>query len=223
MAEAQPKIEGLSVVLVGSFNPQIFQPAWFASEHLIRAEEAKTAKIEVIHSEITIFSLEWARVQVERGKFSIDTSSDQRYETGPLRDLVVSTFSLLRHTPVSMMGVNWYSHFEVSSEEAWHKVGDQLAPKEIWKDLLAGRPGMRSLLMEGQRSDGLKGYVRVKVEPSLKALPYGVFIQVNDHYGAQKEDKTQPANEFVEMLQNSWNASLEQAKKIAYTIIERTK
>jgi hypothetical protein len=31
-----------------SFNPQIFQPAWFAAEGLIRKGEAEAAKIEIV-------------------------------------------------------------------------------------------------------------------------------------------------------------------------------
>jgi hypothetical protein len=30
-----PQIRGLTFVLIGEFNPTIFQPAWFASEGLL--------------------------------------------------------------------------------------------------------------------------------------------------------------------------------------------
>jgi hypothetical protein len=56
MNPPKPEIEGVGIVLVGSFNPRIFQPAWFAAENLIREEEEQAAKIELIHRQVAIFS-----------------------------------------------------------------------------------------------------------------------------------------------------------------------
>ena len=55
MNPPKPEIEGVGIVLVGSFNPRIFQPAWFATENLIREEEEQAAKIELIHRQVAIF------------------------------------------------------------------------------------------------------------------------------------------------------------------------
>ena len=74
MAESKPKIEALSVVLLGSFNPQIFQPAWLAAEGLIRKEEGQDAKIQVIHPEISAFSLGWAAIDVTHERYAVETS-----------------------------------------------------------------------------------------------------------------------------------------------------
>jgi hypothetical protein len=40
-----PEIQGMSIVLVGGFNPKIFHPAWFAAQKLIREKEAEEANI----------------------------------------------------------------------------------------------------------------------------------------------------------------------------------
>jgi hypothetical protein len=42
----------VSIVLVGNFNPAIFQPAWLAAKGLIRESEASAAVVEVIHPEL---------------------------------------------------------------------------------------------------------------------------------------------------------------------------
>ena len=63
------EIEGVSIVLLGDFNPKIFQPAWFAAQELIRKEEAESAEIEVIHPEVVVFSLDWLRIQVTRNRW----------------------------------------------------------------------------------------------------------------------------------------------------------
>jgi hypothetical protein len=78
--------------------------------------------------------------------------------------------------------------------------------------------------MEGGRPDGLKGYVRVKAEPSakVKQAKHGVFVEINDHFALQKDGDDQAASEFMDILRNAWGGSLERSRKIAYTILERT-
>jgi hypothetical protein len=44
MAKSLREVVGTNVVL-GSFNPAIFQPAWFAKQGLLSAEEANGAEI----------------------------------------------------------------------------------------------------------------------------------------------------------------------------------
>ncbi len=219
MAEIKPKIEGLNIVLRGSFNPQIFQPAWFAAEGLIRKEEADSAKVQVIHPEVTVFSLDWGQVQVTHDLFSAESSTNQRFSPELIRDLTVGTFRLLRHTPVTMMGLNRFFHFPITSMELWHSVGHKLAPKEHWRDLLQ-EPGTRSLTIQGVRPDGLKGLILVKIEPSIEAHP-GVFVHVNDHFEAQATAPVQGATELIGILEKSWKESLERSRKIAYSLVSK--
>src|SRR5438067_10758454 len=40
-----PETENASIVMVGSFNPAIFQPLWLGTQDLIRRKEAEDAKI----------------------------------------------------------------------------------------------------------------------------------------------------------------------------------
>ena len=92
MAQPTIEIEGMSIVLLGSFNPQIFQPAWFAAEGLVRKEEAEAAKIEIIHPQIISFSMEWLLLQVTQERFAASTTHSPSYE--PLRDLVSSSWKI---------------------------------------------------------------------------------------------------------------------------------
>jgi hypothetical protein len=72
MPDHQLELEGASIVVLGSFNPRIFQPLWLSANNLIRPEEADAAKIEIIHREISIFSTEWFNLQVTDGSFSVE-------------------------------------------------------------------------------------------------------------------------------------------------------
>src|SRR5688572_25224037 len=94
--------QSLSIVVIGAFNPPIFHPQWLASEELVRPGDAEEARIELIHPEVTVFATDWFNCQVTRDRFSMATERESHYE--PLRDLVASVFSLLRHTPTRTCG-----------------------------------------------------------------------------------------------------------------------
>lgn len=201
-----PEINGASIVVLGSFNPAIFHPVWFKTHGLIRDEEADTAKLEVTHPEISVFSVDWFRLQVLRERFSIETSDSAHFE--PLRDLVLGTFSLLEHTPVSAMGLNRMMHFKMPSEDKWHAFGHLIAPKKVWHGIMK-QPGLKSLTMQDSRSDP-PGYTQVKVEPSRSVEP-GIFVQVNIHYEIEKEN----VQAMLSILKNSWEMDLISAEGIA--------
>lgn len=214
----QPSIQGHSIVLVGDFNPKIFQPLWFGSEELLRKREADGANIEIVHPEVVIFTLDWLRLEVTRERFSASTTLEAYDEV--VRDLVLGTFKLLRHTPLRKLGINREMHFMIASEDQWHKVGHTLAPKTTWEGLLEN-PGMRAVVMEeAKRRDGLKGYIRVYVEPSTKIYP-GVFLRVNDHFEAEDPKNVVGADQMTELLENHWSNSYSRSKHIIYTLLER--
>jgi hypothetical protein len=59
MAVLNCELEGAGIVLVGSFNPSIFQPKWLASKDIIGVAEGEEAKIQIISPEISSFSADW--------------------------------------------------------------------------------------------------------------------------------------------------------------------
>ncbi len=213
-----PELQGINIVLVGNFNPSIFQPVWFASEDLIRRGEADAAKIEIIHPDLAIFDIEGYRIEVNQIRFSISTTQAPYFEV--IRDLTLGTFRSLKHTPISMMGINFLAHFKIDSEEKWHEIGHILAPKPPWGDALDS-PGLRSLTMEeSKRRDGRAGHLRVKVEPSVKIIP-GIYLDINDHFQKPSGSKTTGSEEIMTILDNSWEASLERSDKIIRTLLEQ--
>lgn len=211
------KIEqsGLGVVLLGSFNPKIFQPAWFAAQKLIRDLEAEEANTEVIHNDITVFSLEWFKLEVTRERFFVSTEQEAYFEI--LMDFVLGTFSLLSHTPVGTLGINTSLHYRVRDDKEWHAIGDKLAPKEPWKDILKN-PGLRRLEMEEPREGGPNGVMRIKIEPSRKFHP-GIYINVNDHYVIENPKNTIDCKEIIKILGAYWDKSVNRSKKIAEDLL----
>jgi hypothetical protein len=206
-----------SIVLRGDLNPRIFQPYWYAAQGLLGKDAAESAQIDIVHRDVSHFTLDWLDVQVFRDRFSSRTLQGGHEEA--LRDFVLGTFKLLRHTPVGIMGVNFVVHFSVDSVEEWHAIGHRLVPKEgLWASVLES-PGTRSLLIEGKRPDGEVGYVRVKVEPSEAHHP-GVFVEINDHFDRRLEGRIPPVSVMMDILSSQWSASVERAQKIVGRLME---
>lgn len=220
MPYSELKVEGHNIVIIGSFNPQIFQPAWFANEGLVRKGEAETAKIAIIHNRIVSFSAEFFRLEVTSDRIIFAVTQRQFYE--PLRDLALGTFRILRHTPLFSLGLNMDFHFLMESEDASHLIGHRFAPKGPWEGLLEN-PGLSSLSLRGKRPDSYEGAITVKIEPSPQVNP-GVLVSINDHYTLLEriQGKTiSGADGILKILEDSWEDSQKRSQKIAEKIVEK--
>lgn len=169
---------GTSIVLRGQFRPSLFSPAWFRSADLIDEGEYLEHDLRTISRDVADFTVGTIDVYITNDLLQLG-SKNPGHATR-LRDLAIGTLMELRHTPVSAMGINRAFHARVSSNEAMHRVGDVLAPKQPWAGLLR-TPGMRAIETWGVRNDGWEGRVGVVVEPSDTVQP-GVYVNVNDHF-----------------------------------------
>ena len=201
----------MAIVMIGAFNPSIFQPRWLGAQQLIRPEEADNAKITTIQAELTDFSTEWFQMQVLQKRFQVASEDPRQYE--PLRDLVAGMFTILPHTPVNALGVNRSFHFEIPSVEIWHRIGHLLAPKENWNAIMEG-PGLRSLLMEGRRKQVNAGTLHIKVEPSVKIKP-GLFIEINEEFRAPAEQEADGARWVPSRLVEHWDGIMKYSEGVA--------
>lgn len=218
MRQPTPDRYTRSIVLLGDFNPKIYQPAWFAAENLIGKQEAEGAKIGVIHPDVSIFSVDWARIEILRERFLVETT--QQLIDKPLRDLVLGTFSILRHTPIRVLGINTSMHFRVASDEIYHNAGHRLAPKDIWEGVLDS-PGLTRIMMrESVRRDGKRGYIDVRIEPSAEVMP-GLFITVNDHYECDASQEVIGCDKVLTILKDDWEVATARAEEIIYTLLKR--
>ena len=224
-AQRRPDIAEASIVLVGKFNPAIFQPMWFAVQNLLPREEALNAEVKVVHPEVSDFNTDSVHIQVTSDRFMAMTKASSPWL--PLTDLVAGTFGVLEHTPVTAMGLNRHMHFAVASEEEWHRIGDTLVPKEGWNAVLGGRPGLGALMILAERQDKAGVPLRVELQPSRR-LPkdvFGVFIQTNEHYTAtqdaeQARDRESGLKELLRVLYDGWESSQNHAEQVAASIID---
>jgi hypothetical protein len=204
------QIRGLTLVLVGDFNPTIFQPAWFASENLLTEEEAKTAAVGVIHPDITSFQLDWVRFTIERNRFTAISLAEPYFER--LVGTVCNTFDTLKHTPIQIFGINNEAHFRASTIEMWHALGDMLVPKAYWRKFFKA-PGMQNVTVkEAPRPDGLGGHTQITIEPSVRINP-GVFVSINDEIG-NTDGAALGATKVVELLREKWPSTVEFSENV---------
>jgi len=210
MPDRHPEVSGATIVLLGSFNPKIFQPQWFVRQNLLPEAEAEAAEIKIIVPQVCHFDTERFSVQVLEDRFT--ATSKPNTNSAPLRDLVQGAFFVLEHTPITAMGLNFHQHLAVASDEEWHKIGDKLAPKEGWKEVMTGRPGMRALLIETLLDEPKGVRFSVKVEPSGVVKPRGVYFETNEHYQGPTDE---PLKTLMGVLGSRW----EEAETYASTVI----
>jgi hypothetical protein len=209
-----PKVElsGRSIVGVGSFNPAIFQPSWLVENGLLPRDEAASAPDKmVVTNDITAYAAGWLNVQVTQDKAVFSTVAQAQEPA--LRDLVVSIFELLPHTPISAIGVNYDAHFAVGSDAAWHRIGDIFLPKEKWEPLFKGdnwlkregglRTGLLNMTVHVSRSNE-KDFVRVTVAPSTR-IPSAVYVGINAHFQLADGAKRSNALAASTTLRDSWD------------------
>jgi hypothetical protein len=203
--------QGMSVVMIGAFNPTIFQPRWLGSLKLIREDEAENATIELIQSQVSDFKTDWFRMQVLDKRFLIQSLDATHPES--IRDLAIGIFSLLPHTPVNRMFISRWFHYEMESENAWHDVGNKLAPKDYWLPFVKN-PGLRSIMMEGKRAGIEDGTLFVRIEPSSVVIP-GIFIEVTEQYIVSADGEPGNAQWVRERLTKHWEEMMEYAVVVA--------
>jgi hypothetical protein len=214
MPESKIEIVGASIVLVGSLNPAIFQPQWFARNGLLPQKEVDEADLQVVHPQMSHFETERFVLQVTPERFN--GFSKQNTISAPLKDLVLGTFFILEHTPVTAMGINAMFHFSIPSEESWHRIGDKLAPKEAWKEVLPGRPGMLSLDIISPKESPKGASIRVRIQPSVLVKPHGVYFEINNHFPASEESGLKG---LMSLLQSEWDSAQENGETIARYIL----
>ena len=212
------------IIAVGDFNPAIFSPDWLERNNLIGKDDADAVreggqgKALLVSHQVATFETKWFALQVVENQFSL-TSKDAL--SPAFKDLAVGIFQLVPHTPVTAVGLNFLGHFKLASEDAYHRVGDKLAPKDIWKTLYPDEsPGLADLTIRIQhwtRGEPLntKDEKRISLQPSSK-FKFGAYLTYNDHHDVTGtyEDNLRPAERVAGVIDNEWGSSLNDAVRV---------
>jgi hypothetical protein len=204
-------------VLIGSFNPAIFQPMWFAKEDLIDERDANTAQNVIVTQDLTVFSIDTGfqfKLQVDKSRFVLTTRNPAHFIV--LRDLVTQTFEILEHTPVRQLGINRDVHYRVSTDDRWTAIGDILVPKSPWHKFTA--PKTLSLVIQGHRAGGNAQYVQTTVRPSVLFPSEKVLeINTNEHYDW---DPDVSAGKAIKTIADNWDAAYAFSQELGESIFQ---
>lgn len=224
----RPQIDQVSVVLLGSFNPAIFLPNWFAQNKMI-GEKESGIPVRLQTREELEFETGNLHIRASLERFEISSVTGQ-FEH--VKDLLISCFgTFLPHTPVHSMGINRCVHFDTGDFDVRDRVGSRLAPKEAWgewgKEIeeaaaedadMYKRGGMTSITMlqKNLQFEGRDLHVQARVEPSLRIGNHtGIFVDVVNHFNllANGVQDTSSAT-AVRTLEANWESSLGRAETI---------
>jgi hypothetical protein len=217
-----PQISSAAIIALGNFNPLIFRPDWFRDKEIVIGGDFEGVQVDIIHSEICSFRLPWGQMHVDRDRFSISATREPIIRA---QDFFVKTFQSLPETPIRALGINRDVHFAAGSRAAF-------APKDFWGDFLkkdgARCGGLRSLIIEQaqaegnrfKRLDGLFGFVRVHVEPSIRGVPHGIYVLVNNHIDLLDGDRAVDGRRVAELASEKWTSSLEMSEALIDRIME---
>lgn len=227
-----PEIFGSAIVLVGDFNPAIFSPDWLENNKLIGngdAEEARQSPSFIISRQVSVFETDWFALQVLENQLSLTSKGAL---SAAFKDLAVGVLSLLSHTPIAAIGLNFLAHYRLASEADYHKVGDALAPKTIWSNLYpvessaAGLMNLSIMIQPCTRTQArtqAPGDVRnISVQPSNK-FKYGVFLNYNDHRiisNTVGNDQTM-AEHAASIIDSDWQNAWDDSLRVFALIVEQ--
>jgi len=232
MAEVKtpnPVKQTLSVVFVGSFNPRIFHPTWFEREGLAFPEE-EAASLAETKTNGPLVTPDLSRCEIGQeisvecltNLLSINAATTLGEER--LRSLATAILAKLPHTPITAVGINHIQVFDTRNEDEWHRLGDQLVPKEeIWSKVMEGRPGMALLRVEDFRPGPPPVRVWATVEPVREPHPpYRFAINTNWHTDIplnppDQASQSELASDFVT---TQWDVALDFGRNLAKKLFE---
>lgn len=190
-------------MLIGRFNPRVFQPMWFSARNLL-AEEDVDANSVVVTDGFTNFVTREFGLLCTRDRWQVAET-----QTTPtpdiLLDLATETFTLLAETPVSQIGINHQGHIP-KAEQSWDTLVAQLGDPQRRLQFF-GEQKLQTVEFVSERDDDYDGTRRVALQPSVHR-DGGVWFQFNDHVSVwEPPEDAVGASEAVAALRNVWNNS----------------
>lgn len=224
MAISSVESQGFALVANGAFNPAIFHPSWLRLHEIISADELAASEVEVTHKEISQFSIPGVSFNVQGERLAIQLSRDPFVRA---LDVFLQIFSKLPETPISSLGLNYFTHVALGSWEKRQKLGRALAPVEPWGDFgktmesndieIAG--GLTSLTMRAMWPDlGKESQIGVTIQPSAQIeTPDGIYLNVNHHMKPNGENS---APQWCKLIDAEFDNSVARSREIVSNILK---
>jgi hypothetical protein len=224
------EIFGTAIVALGAFNPGIFSADWLQKNNLLGpqdADEARQSDSYVVSSKISNMETEWFSLRILENQLTL---SSKGAVTLAVRDLAMGILSLLPHTPITALGLNFMGHYKMASAAEYHKIGDVFVPKDTWYELFPLEEysvGMTDLSVRVyptpyRESPTSENSINISVQPSAR-VKYGVFLSFNDHHEIKVDDgeNETTAETTVQIIENEWQAIWDKATAMFDSLITK--
>ncbi len=195
-----------TIVLIGRFNPRIFQPMWFDAKGLLSEADVDPQSLVMTDGfaafQTELFGLLCAQ---ERCQFTTTATTPS---PDVIRDLVLGTFTLLKETPIWECGINHVGHIPPSVRR-WDDIAAQFGDPQRTFVVLDDQQ-LQTIEVRAQRDDEREGSRTVQLQPSTH-LEGGVWFALNDHVAVRSQPdvaETVRAAEAMTVLENIWDPSV---------------
>ena len=222
-----PERKQYSTVILGDFNPGMFQPEWFCKQNVISEEDADFARDInsssplIVTPQFTTFRTSQLAIQIEENRFEVKAEKEPLLT---MIDFITKTFENLGSYKITAFGFNYIAHYKIDTNEKFHSIGDKLAPKNYWESLLeeeiAGdqrKSGLSLLQMKKVKKDS-EDYILFTVQPSPIFRP-GLMLSCNDHNVISTED--QSAEYASEMISSKYRLSFTEMNNLQISLLEK--
>lgn len=227
MGSRTVRFDGI-IVAVGQFNPAIVTPDWLLRHGLIPESDLEDclAKLQALVQEgLMSFDSSWFSFRLVQNQMVLSTLAGA---TPRLRDLAVGILKILPETPISALGINFASDVQFDSSDEYHKFGDTLVPKDIWRSIYPGKnSGLSSLQVAidnssrtGEQQPAIgQDQRRFTVQPSNIVSPNAVHVAFNHHYPVSDKDGARGA---LQVLESRWEGDQQEAEDSCLKLISLT-
>jgi len=192
---------GLHLLVDGHLNPLLFVPIWFLREGLLRQEEVETAQAtQTADSSFLAFNTNDFSLVVSLDSLEIFANSDSLEPV--IRDLMLNIFTLLRHTPLSMLTISRSAHLANPVEPSTVPSWSRLLPLAPFEQVL-GKAAVVDISAQGSAGPVPENsQVTISVQPS-KVQGAALFIECRYAYGLTSDDRTASVDALIDLLKSA--------------------
>ncbi|GAB1353179.1 hypothetical protein MASR1M12_19130 [Erysipelotrichia bacterium] len=188
-----------TIVVVGNFDPRFFHPRVLERESLLSPDLADELEPRVIMGDVSDLASSNLQILTYRDRLTVSAFKESCFES--IKDFCMNLIRSINFVEPSMLGVNSHHIFKSSSVEDWHRVGDVLAPKSHWNNLI-NAPGLKSISLASDRDDLHKSsLINVSVDAtSFEDCPNCIGLSFNHHSTLAEKS----IEEFIDRLCKNW-------------------
>lgn len=182
MNTSDKKYYQIVLVLVGDFQPAMFQPLWMKKIGVISDKEYESIisnqkRQLIVNTSLTEYETDLLSFHIDQKRFQI-MGKKEPFEV--IIDAFKKIFDSLSSIPLIAYGLNYNFHIEADDKRELQRFGKRLAPWNYWDSLLDEDDNESGLISMTMRKMVDYGQINVTVESST--MVKGVYFGLNFHH-----------------------------------------